>query len=385
MAAAVALLRAALVLPGCLALGAQAQSPYQHSLSLAMGVEYDSNPRLTAEPAGGVSRLILRPRYTLLSKHGSDELQLKLGAALEQSSNAMLSRHRRDGDALLEWRGEAESLSYSLQAGYERSAARTALLEETGQVGGDGTRTVRKIGAQGVRELGERQSLSGSLDMRWVKHELVQLPNHRLTQAELEWSVAHAPGQDWFAAGSLSHYRPEYPAQDAAAQAPGQNSLLRGLMLGYRFKPPGQVPWSWQVRAGAAHYGGPFSDTMVQAEIKLAYQGERWSSSATLARLPVVDNINGAFAPNRQARLRAEYAWTQDTRLAWDASCNRLTGRQSEAARTLGMELSTDISSLWRATAQLRHTQVDRDTPGAGGQASARGASLIFTYLHPDF
>lgn len=377
-------------LAGLAVLPAGAQSQFQHSVSAPSGLEYDSNPALTADGAdnaGGVYRLRVSPTYTLLYKKATDELRLKLGAVIEQSSNTALSRNRQDGNAQLEWRRESDAMFYLLRAGYEQSAARAALLEETGQLSDDGTRTTRSLGATVLRELDLRHIVSGTFDVKWSGYDFGRTPDNRLTSAGLEWSQALAPGEDWFVSGNLSQYAPDASSVPDLPAASAQNSLQRGLMLGYRSKPPGTA-WDWSVRAGVARFSGPFSDSMAQGEMRLGYQGQRWNGSALFSRLPVANNLLGSFAPNTQTTLRAEYSLTEFTRVALDASHKRTKATQSDSTRVLGLTLSTELSPLWRMSAQLRHTTVDRSTAALAAlntQASGRAASLVFTYLHPDF
>lgn len=370
----------------CVALPAQAlaQSMFQHRITAPVGLEYDSNPQMTDDPSTGVSRLRISPSYQLVRKSAGDELQLKLGAVMEQSSNALLSRHRRDGSARVDWRRDAETTTMGFHAAYEQSAARAALLEETGQLSDDGTRTTRGAGALLVHELDERNQLSGLFDVKWIGHDSGLTPDHRLTSGQLEWSRAHAEGQAWFAAVGASHYAPD--AQPNAGQPePGSgNSSQRGVMLGYRSQPKGS-PWDWSVSAGLARFTGAFRDTMPQGEAKLGYRGPRWSYGASISRLPVANNLLATFSPNTQARLRAEYRLTEFTTVTVDASYLSAGSSQADASRQLGLQVVTELSPLWRMSAQVRGTQVDRRSGARPTHASRHTVGLVFTYLHPDF
>ncbi len=362
----------------------QAQSLYEHRVTAPVGLAYDSNIGLSETSPGGVYRLHVSPSYTLTRKAGGDELELKLGALLEQSSDTAISRNRRDGNARLSWRTASETTLWGWHAAYEQSAARAALLEETGQLSDDGTRTTRALGAQLAHELDERQVLSVLADVKWHTYDFGNTPDHRLGNAQVEWSRAAAPGQDWFVSVGLSQYAPNTDASTGAAHATTTNSVQRGLMLGYRSQVQGS-PWDWQIRAGVARFTGAFSDTMPQGEAKLGYQSPRWRHSASLSRLPVANNLLGSFAPNTQARVRTEYRWSEYTSVAVEASLNRTQASQTEATRQLGLQVSTELSPLWRMTAQWRSTQADRFVAGVPAPASNHSASLVFTYLHPDF
>lgn len=360
------------------------QSLYQHRITAPVGLSYDANPGLSETDAGGVYRVRVSPSYTLSRNAGGDEFQLKLGAVIEQSSNTALSRNRQDGNARLSWRTASDTTSWGWHAAYEQSAARAALLEETGQLSDDGTRTTRGLGAQLAHELDERHMLSVLADVKWHAYDFGHTPDHRLSSAQVELSRAASPGQDWFVSAGVSQYAPDTVASTGAVHGTAPQSLQRGLLLGYRSQVDGS-PWDWQIRAGVARFTGAFSDTMPQGEAKLGYQSPRWHYSASMSRLPVANNLLGSFAPNTQTRLRAEYQLTEYTTVAVDASHNRTQASQTEATRQLGMQVSTDLSPLWRMTAQLRGTRAERHIAGLPTQASNRSASLVFTYLHPDF
>lgn len=361
-----------------------AQSLYQHRVTAPVGLAYDSNLGLSETSPGGVYRLHVSPSYILTRKAGGDELELKLGAFLEQSSDTAISRNRQDGNARLSWRTASETTLWGWHAAYEQSAARAALLEETGQLSDDGTRTTRGLGAQLAHELDERNVLSVLADVKWHAYDFGNTPDHRLANAQVEWSRAAAPGQDWFVSAGLSQYAPRAVASSDSLSVAAGNSVQRGVTLGYRSQVEGS-PWDWQIRAGVARFTGAFSDTMPQGEAKLGYQSPRWRHSASLSRLPVANNLLGSFAPNTQARVRTEYRWSEYTSVAVEASLNRTQASQTEATRQLGLQVSTELSSLWRMTAQWRSTQADRFVAGVPAPASNHSASLVFTYLHPDF
>lgn len=364
---------------------AHAQSLYQHSLSLSSGLTFDSNPRLDPEPSGSAYKLRLSPRYGLTRKAGADEFKLKLGTVVEQSSNTTLSRHRRDGDAQLEWHRESAAMLYGLRAGYEQSDARAALLEETGQLSADGTRRTRWLGATVSRQLDARHAVVGFLDAKWNRYDFGNAPDHRLVSAGWEWSRTMAEGQEWFVLGSLARYAPDTPGEQmAGASSPAEDSQQRGLMLGVRSKVPG-TSWDWLVRAGVVQFNGPFSDTTAQAEARLGYQGLRWNTALAMSRLPVANNTLGSFATHQQARVRTEYALTEFTQLALDATHNRTTSTQTETAWVVGLQLSSEISPWWRVTAQVKRTEVNRNLAAGDMRARSNGASLVFHYSHPDF
>lgn len=361
-----------------------AQSMLQHRITAPVGLEYDSNPTLTDNSSGGVYRLRTSPSYEVVRKSGRDELQLKLGALIEQSSNTALSRHRQDGNARVDWRRESEVMTVGVHLAYEQSAARAALLEETGQLSDDGTRTSRSVGAVLARELDERNQLSGVFEAKWSGYDFGATPDHRLTSGQIEWSRTRAEGQAWFASASMSQYAPDTAAWAGLPNAGANSSWQRGLMLGYRSQPAGS-PWDWKVSWGVARFTGAFRDTMPQGEAKLGYRGPRWAYSASLSRLPVANNLLATFSANTQARLRAEYRLTDLTTVAVDASDNRTRSSQTDASRQLGLQVSTELSPHWRMSAQIRSTQVDRRTGAMPTQASRHSAGLVFTYLHPDF
>jgi hypothetical protein len=361
-----------------------AQSLYQHRIAAPVGLAYDSNLGLSETSPGGVYRLHVSPSYTLMRKAGSDELEFKLGALIEQSSDTTISRNRQDGNARLSWRTASATTSWGWHAAYEQSAARAALLEETGQLSDDGTRITRTLGAQLAHELDERHLLSAMTSVKWQAHDFGHTPDHRLGSAQVELSRAAAPGQDWFVSAGVSQYAPRTMASAGVAPATAINSVQRGLLLGYRSQVQGS-PWDWQIRAGVARFTGAFSDTMPQGEVKLGYQSPRWRHSVSLSRLPVANNLLGSFAPNTQARFRTEYRWSEYTTVALDASHNRTQASETEATRQLGLQVSTELSPLWRMTAQWRGIQAARFVAGVPVQATNHSASLVFTYLHPDF
>lgn len=352
-----------------------AQSLYQQKVEVPMGVEYESNPALTS-PASSVSRWRVSPNYTLLRRDGADELHLKLGATLEQSSDTTLSRNRRDFDGDVQWQHEAERSVYVLRGGIAQSALRNTLLEETGQlVAADGTRTTRSLDASFTHEISPLYSLAGGANARWYRYTVGTVPDSRQIGANLELDRALQPGTSMFVAGSLSSYVPDQTIPTASS------SVLRSINVGYRSRIPGD-PWSWEVSGGAGSYSGPFSDTSVQAAAQVSYEGPRWNASLAYARRPVVDSLRGTFSPNQQLRVSAGYALTEFTRIGVDAAHNRTSGTAPGTTRSVGLQVSTELSPLWRLAVRLRHLQYER---GTGSDAGTTVGGIVLTYSHPDF
>lgn len=354
----------------------QAQSLYQQKVEVPTTLEYDSNPALSTSSAGSVSRWRVAPRYTLLRREGADELDLKLGATLEQSSNTALSRNRQNLDGNVQWQHATERSVYVLSAGVTQVALRDALLDETGQLVTDGTRTSRVLAASVQRELTELYTLSGSVNASWNHYSGTTTPDSRQVGASVEFGRALTPGTSVFASANLSNFVPDTPFI--------ANSVMRGVTVGYRSNIPGD-PWTWMVSGGGSSYTGPVSDTAAQFAAQAAYQAPRWSASLGFSRGPVTDSLRGTFSPNQQMRAGAEYALTEFTRVGLDLAYNRTRGTLTSATRSVGMRVSTELSPLWRVGFSVRHLQVERSNLFVSTRAASTMASVVLTYSHPDF
>lgn len=364
----------------------QAQSLYQQKIEASTGLEHDSNPGLSPASTGGVTRWRLSPAYTLLRRDGQDDLTLKLGATLEQSSNTALSRDRRDGSVRGEWLHTEENTIYSLRGGIDQSALRDVLLQETGQLSTDGTRTTRNIEGLVVHQLDTIHTLSGGLSASWNRYSSDAVPNGRQYGANAEFSRAIQVGRDIYLAGSLSNFRSDSlaPGVPGAGVQGGMSSTMRSLAMGTRYAAPDD-PWSWDVRVGATHYTAVTGNTAATASGQLAYKGARWSTALSFAHQPVADSLRGTFSPNRQLRASVEYALTEFTRVALDASYNRTKGLQTDATREFGLRLSSELTPLWRVSLQLRRVHASHDAMALSTRAGSTIAGLVFTYSHPDF
>lgn len=369
------------------ALPLQAQSLYQQKVEVSTGLEHDSNPGLSPTSKGGVTRWRLSPAYTLLRRDGQDDLTLKLGATLEQSSNTLLSRDRRDGSVHGEWQHTAENTIYGLRGGFDQSALRNVLLQETGQFSTDGTRTTRNIEGLVAHQLDELYTLSGGLSASWNRYSSdTTVPNGRQYGANAELSRAIQAGRDIYLAGSLSNFRSDSlaPGAPGAGAQGGMTSTMRSLAVGTRYAVPDD-PWSWDVRVGATHYNAITGNSAATASGQLGYKGARWSTTLSFAHQPVADSLRGTFSPNQQVRASVEYALTEFTRLGLDASYNRTKGLQTDATRELGLRLSSELTPLWRVSLQLRRVRASHDAIALPTRAGSTIAGLVFTYSHPDF
>lgn len=362
-------------------LALHAQSLYQQRVEVSSGVEHDANPALTSDSKGGVTRWRVSPSYSLLRRDGPDDLTLKLGTTLEQSSNTALSRDRRDGNALGEWQHASEKTLYVLRAGVEQSALRDVLLQETGQLSTDGTRTTRRAEATAVHQLDDIHTLSAGLNARWDRYTSGTAPDGRQYGLNAEFSRAIRPGRDVYLSGSLSSFASDNLVPGTSGSL---HTLMRGLSVGNRYAAPDD-PWSWDVRVGASRLSGATGDTMATAVGQLAYKAPRWSAAVSIARQPVPDSLRGTFSPNQQARVTLDYALTEFTRVALDASYNRTKNTQIDTSRELGLRVSTELSPAWSMALQVRRIRVSQDAMALPTRAGSTVTGLVLTYLNPDF
>ena len=367
----------------------QAQSLYQQRLQVATGLERDSNPGVSTPPKGGVMRWRVSPEYSLLRRDGQDDLTLKLGATLEQSSNTDLSRDRRDGNVQGEWQHTAEHTIYLLRGGFSQAALRNVLLQETGQLSNDGTRTTRSLEGLVVHQLSELYTVTGGVNAQWNRYSGRAAPDGRQWTLNGELGRAIAPGRDVYFSGALSRFA----ADSLASSVPGglvqpaNNSTLGNLSVGTRYASPDD-PWFWDVRAGAAHYRSSLSNstsTSATVVAQAGYKAPRWSLSLSLARQPVPDALRGTFSPNQQVRASAEYLLTEFTRVALDASWNRTKGLQTDTTRELGLRVSSELTQLWTLSLQLRRVNAAHDAIVVPTRGGATIAGVVLTYTHPDF
>mgnify|MGYP006154158987 CR=1 FL=1 len=76
-------------------------------------------------------------------------------------------------------------------------------------------RTTRALGAQLAHELDERQVLSVLADVKWHTYDFGNTPDHRLGNAQVEWSRAAAPGRAFLYLFYGRAWQPESSALDS--------------------------------------------------------------------------------------------------------------------------------------------------------------------------
>lgn len=375
----------------CAALPAWAQSRYQQQVSVTMGVDHDTNPGLRAENARSASRLRLNPRYTLLRQGDVDTVSLSLGATIEKSSDEAVSRNRQDPNARVQWQHAWVNTVLGLNAGYARSSLREALLEDTGQLTSDGTRTVKNLGATLSHQLSPLYRTSGGLQAQWTRDTGTSgNPDSRQNSANAELSRSLDATSEVYVAGQWTSFEPDRVEWELIPGfillGPSNRSIMRSMDVGYR----NQIDevWHWNVSAGMSKYTGPISDRAFKGQVQLGYSGQRWNVTGAWSRQPVTDSLRGTFSQSQQLRLNADYAWDELTRIGMNTYYTRTMSTQRNTTRGVGMSLSRELSPLWRATLQLSHRQVNRKNEGlawSSNEASGSSAYVYLTYTHPDF
>ena len=128
--------------------------------SVPMGVEYDTNPRMSSTDKQSILRYIATPRYSIATVADQNRWYSDVSLRLERSSDKKLSIDREDPNVVVGWERDGERDRFSLIGRYNKASTRFTEFDETGLVVNDASSTTRSVAANWSRSLTERLNFS---------------------------------------------------------------------------------------------------------------------------------------------------------------------------------------------------------------------------------
>jgi hypothetical protein len=351
----------------------------QHQLSLSTGVEYDSNPLLSAEDPTPVWRARLIPGYNLLSVNGNNELAVEALLRLEKSTDDDVSQPRQDPRLSVVWRRENPRDTFSLNALYDRTSTLTTEFEETGRITDDGSVGRAQLGGSWDHLLTERTSLNINANILNVTYIGVDLVDYDIQSAGVRLGYQFSELIEPYLIGSASHYTP-------ANDEPSSN--LYEFLVGSSYLYSENL--GLNVQFGVAETTGPNSGSGYLGNVNIAYSGERSNLSVyagrdvdPIARRPGASSLGG-FRVNDRVRGQWDYLFNSRTTSSVSASWLRDDEITQRISRIFTASINRQLNYFWTFNIYATHRNQELDNIGQD-KASANIIGFNFRWAEPDF
>ena len=356
-------------------------SPFQHSMTVTAGVEYDSNPVMVADDERSVWRGLLTPDYQLKWKQDENEVLAKARLNLAQSSDTELSDNREDPSVSLKWTGANPRGKLWIEGAYDEAATRETELDDTGELRPDGTRTRWAVDTGWGRAITERAQLGIEVGYEDFSYDVDTFIDY--TNAKLSLRYSHLLNEEispYFQLGA-SRYEPDETT--ATEDSSDEYTSFAGSL------------WRLNELIAADFYAGAAfvdskidgNDTNWNGGAALTYKDEKLSGKLGYARKTTSSGAGG-YEEADIVGASFSYDYSQVTRLG--ASTDWRNNRSTLDNDTLRVELwaGHDLAEFWsiRASWQFRQEDGSRQffQQDDQGKAEANIVMISLRYTVPE-
>jgi hypothetical protein len=359
---------AALCVPG----EAAAQSRWIYSVGVPVEVEHDSNPNMGFGSPAAVRRLRASPDFKARYRLEQEEFDLSVGATLERSDQPAVSADRNDPRVRGDWRRVTDVSAYGLYALVDQRAYRALEVEERAPLALDGTRTLRAVGGNWLRNFTQNLVLTADVRQDWATFDAGAAADYRLTTGNAQLSHELDERRTWYTAANFQAYRSD--VLPGALGSGSASSGSRGASVGYRSLLSPAL--SWDISAGIVELSGANANTGWQGSAKLTYLLPRLQLTLEASRKPTASAANSGLGLSNVARIQLRYTIDAETTLSLEANSSQLRALQSSRAAVYSAVISRQLSPSWALAARAQHRR--RSEPLGSAHATVVGITLTY-------
>ncbi len=363
---------------------------WQHVISVPVGAEYHSNPRMVADDAEGVWRGWSNPRSTIMWSDGRNSAQASLSVFIERSTDPERSQDREDPAASLRVGRRTETGAYGLSASYAQRATRstaispiTIVIEDPDSGAGDptdpividgyelleieGTRTSRSVGADWSAALSERFRLDAQLRYSDTTYDIDRFTDHWQVGAgsTLNWRLS--PRTDLALDVSAVNYRRD-DVDESTQQYSGQ--LVWNRRLTERLSGRLRIGGYWRSEEEGDAQGGLGGASL---NYRLSGRTHLWATAGRDTRV----NVLGGLTERDSASAGVSLALSAATAASVTGGWSRTRADRWRTDAYASASLSWRLDAHWSASLSYRRNRID----GAEIEpASANIVNLMLVY-----
>jgi len=340
----------------------------QHTGSLRVLTEFDTNPALSSTYPGSVRRAIFEPSYTLMGRIGESELKGGLALQIARSSNESLSQNLDSPSAFFDWSHQNEVNEFGISTRYAEIATRDAGVDGTGQVPVDSTRASRTLSGRWSRSLSQRTILAADGAYEGVSYSSGSFTDYSTRSGGLKVSYALSETGTSFFSLSGNKYVP-------ADGGTTSNLVSAGLGFGWKIE-----YLDLNMQLGHSRRSGGNSD--MQGAIAMLYTGKRTQLGLNADRSVTSSGV-GDFVIVDQLRGSWSYALSERSNFGVDMQGLKNHFVTINGIRTTtGVWLQHELSPSWQVRTYCQHNILKG---GGASSASSNIVGLFFTYTFSNF
>jgi len=338
---------------------------WQHTGSLRVSTEFDTNPALSSTYPGSVRRAMFEPSYTAMGRVGESELKAGLALQIARSSNQSLSQNLDSPSAFFDWSHQSEINEFGISTKYAEIATRDAGVDGTGQVPLDSTRASRALSGRWNRSLSERTILSADGAYETITYSGGSFTDYSTQSGGLKVSYALSETGTSFFRLSGNKYVPN----DG-----GPSSNLATVSLGFGRK---VEHMDLNMQLGKSRRSGGNSD--LQGAVAMTYTGERTQLTLNADRTITTSGL-GDFVKVDQLKGGWSYALSERSNIGVDLQGLKNYSVTINNIRTMaGIWLQHELNPSWQVRTYYQHN-ILRGSGVSSASSNIVGISLSYAY-----
>ena len=336
--------------------------------SVPMGVEYDTNPRMSSIEKQSIWRYTATPRYSVATVVDRNRWYSDVSLRLERSSDKKLSVDREDPNVVVGWERDTERDRFSLIGRYNKTSTRITEFDGTGLIVNDASSSTRSVAANWSRLLTER--LNFSLGGQYLKTSYSGGNFTDYSTKSLNSTLTYDFNERVkpFIQVALTDFNPDGQGR--------RNTKSQNYLVGAHV----DISSKFNVRASAGINHLSTAGNGRIANTSFNYLGERYSLRGSLERSVSASSI-GNFQESDRLSLGYNYDLSDRSRLGADFSWRKNNSLNDSETKQLSGFYSRDLTEFW----QMKLLLQTRNLKSANRSANGNVAGITFTYNIPEF
>ena len=336
--------------------------------AVPMGVEHDTNPRMSSTDKQSIWRYIATPRYSIAAVSDRNRWYSDVSLRLERSSDKKISIDREDPNVVVGWQRDGEIDRFSLIGKYNKASTRFTEFDETGLVVNDASSITRLIAANWSRSFTERLNFSLGGQYLTTAYSGGNFTNYSTKSLNSTLTYDLNERVRPFMQVGLTDFNPDGQGR--------RNTKSQNYLVGAHIDISPRLNVS--ASAGVNHLSSAGNGRIANANFN--YLGERYGLRGSIERSVSASSI-GNFQESDRMSLGYNYDLSDKSSLSADFSWRKNNSLNDSESKQLSGFYSRDLTEFW----QMKLLLQTRNLTSTNRSANGNVAGITFTYNLPEF
>lgn len=313
----------------------------EHTLSLPVTFEYESNPQLLTANEESVSKRVVTPTYSVSSNDERTPWNINANIRAERSSNQVISQDRDDAGVNIGLTHYYETGQLGIVGLYQEQSTRESEFSESGLVNNDNTRRSRNMTVNWLTNISDKTSLSmnGTISsVDFIGASTAGLVDYKTENINARLNYTLNDNNQIYSAVNVSYYQPN--------SGIGQETETRALDIGAVYNFSEQLTISAGVGVNETREENQDDENGWQANLDLQYVTLRSSSNLKFSRY-LAPSSTGGLEERYLLTAGWSYSITDFDKIDFGYSWNQVQTTQKTETSVIALSYTGDLSESW--------------------------------------